>query len=276
MNIRLLATKLHIPNWNESNLLRPRLLEQLSAGLQENRKLTLISAPAGYGKTTLVSEWIQSLNDTKRMIAWLSLDEEDNDPARFFSYWLAAFQQVNEFIGKNIQTLVDVPNSKINPLLVELLNDLTSAEIPILLSFEDYHVITNPIIHEALEYFLDHQPSLVHLVLTTRQDPPLPIPRLRARKQLTEIRARDLRFTPDEVKQFFLQSMKIDMVEESARVLEERTEGWAVGLQLAGLVIQKQADPREFIETFSGNHRYILDYLADEVIRQQEEDLRTS
>lgn len=270
----ILATKLHIPTWQESIMPRPRLLEQLTAGLQEHHKLTLISAPAGYGKTTIVTDWIHSLSDSNPKIAWLALDEADNDLTRFFSYWLAAFQQAEKSIGEKLQPLINSPNLNVNSLLDELLNDLTAMDIFIIIYFEDYHVITNHIIHEALEYFLDHQPEQVHVVMTTRQDPPLPIPRLRARRQLTEVRARDLRFSSEETLQFFSHSMKVNVTNESARALEERTEGWAVGLQLAGLVIQNLSDPRHFIETFRGSHRYVLDYLAEEVIRRQEEPLR--
>ncbi len=298
MAIRLLATKFHIPPWRAAALPRPRLLEQLTAGLRENRKLTLISAPAGYSKTTLVSSWLHQLageqgsrgageksspllpgSSAPLRFIWLSLDEADNDPARFLSYWLAAFQQVAESISEKIQPLLSLPPLRlppINVLLDELLNELAALEFPILLTLDDYHLITNPQIHQALDYFIDHQPAQIHLVLTTRADPPLPLARLRARGQMTEIRARDLRFTPEEERRFFELSLNLALAEDSLRALDERTEGWAVGLQLAGLALQNQSDAlrQRFIETFRGSHRYVLDYLAEEVIRQQGEEIR--
>lgn len=270
----LLATKFHRPPPRARGVVRARLLEQLTAGLHKPSRLTLISAPAGYGKTTLAAEWLRSLRGNSRL-AWLSLDEDDNDPARFIGYWLGAFQQVDKGIGKDIWSLLDTPHlPPINGLLDELLNDLATIETPIVLVLDDYHVITNLQIHEALEYFINHQPEQVHLVITTREDPPLPLARLRARGQLTEIRARDLRFTPEEARRFLDLSLNLSLTEEALHTLDERTEGWAAGLQLAALALQHQADPATFIETFRGSHRYVLDYLAEEVIRQQGENVQ--
>jgi LuxR family maltose regulon positive regulatory protein len=275
MKVRLLATKFHIPPWRAASVPRPRLLEQLSAGLRECRKLTLISAPAGYGKTTLITEWLHSLIGGEQQIAWLSLDDADNDPGRFLSYLLAAFPRTDKAAGEKIDPMLDLPQlPPVNTLMDEFINDLIAIGEPILLTLEDYHVISNPVIHEALTYFISHQPASVHLVIITRQDPPLPLPRLRARAEITEIRARDLRFTPEEVRQFFIRTMKLELAKEAANMLEERTEGWAVGLQLAGLALQNMTNPQRFIETFRGSHRYVLDYLAEEVIRQQGEEMR--
>lgn len=276
MKTRLLATKFHIPTWRATGVPRPRLVELLTAGLRENRKLTLVCAPAGYGKTTLVTGWIDSLSGANHRAAWLALDEADNDPARFFSYWLAAFQQLDESISAKIQPLFSLPQlPPIGMVLDELLNELAALEDPILLTLDDYHLISSSQIHEALEYFLDHQPAQCHLVILTRQDPPLPLARLRARGQMTEVRASDLRFTPEEARQFFINSMKLNLTDEAADVLEARTEGWAVGLQLAGLALQHMTDPQRFIETFRGSHRYVLDYLAEEVIHQLGEEIRS-
>jgi LuxR family transcriptional regulator, maltose regulon positive regulatory protein len=275
MNIRLLATKFHIPPSRSVGITRPRLLEQISSGLHENHKLTLVSAPAGYGKTTLVAEWFHSLKNEKLGVAWLSLDEADNDLARFLSYWLAAFQLVNESFSEKIQPFLNLPQfPPVKTLLDELLNELAVLKTPTLIGIEDYHIITNPLIHEALEYFIDHQPAGVHLILTTREDPLLPLSRLRARGQMTEIRARDLRFTPQEARQFFDLSLNLSLSDETLRALDERTEGWAAGLHLAALALQNQPDPAAFIETFRGSHRYVLDYLAEEVIRQQDEEIQ--
>lgn len=278
MHSRLLATKFHIPPWRAGLIARPRLLEQLQRGLDEKRKLSLISAPAGYGKTTLVTEWIVSLQSTnlpepsKR--CWLSIEEADNDPLRFMRYFLAAFQQADPALSAQAQSLLEMPNLPPLPaLLDDLLNNLAAVEAPLVLVLDDYHLITNPQIHQALEYFLDHQPASIHLVLTTRVDPPLPLARFRARRQITELRARDLRFTPDEARAFFGLA-NLPLAENALRALDERTEGWAAGLQLAALALQHQPDPIPFIETFRGSHRYVLDYLAGEVIHQQGEEIR--
>ena len=277
MTIRLLATKFHSPPWRAAAVARPRLLQRLTAGLQENRKLTLVSAPAGYGKTTLITGWIHALvqQGDKPRVGCLSLDEADNEPTRFWRYWLATFQQADKSVSEKIQPLLNLPQlPPVTVLLDDLLNDLAALESPLLLALDDFHLISDPAICEALAYFLDHQPAHIHLVLTTRADPPLPLARLRARDQMTEIRTSDLRFTLEEARQFFAHSLSLALSDESVRALDERAEGWAVGLHLAGLALQHQADPQPFIESFRGSHRYVLDYLAEEVIRQQGPELR--
>ncbi|PKO16118.1 MAG: hypothetical protein CVU39_08820 [Chloroflexi bacterium HGW-Chloroflexi-10] len=275
MQNRLLETKFHMPPQRTGEMSRPRLMNLLNAGLEKKRKLALISAPAGYGKTTLIAEWLHGL-EIPCHVAWLSLEEGDNETFRFFSYWINAIHRVRENVGKHAKTVLGMPNlPSITTLMDELLNELSTVEESLILVLDDYHVIHNTQIHEALEYFLEHLPIQVHLVITTRQDPPLPLARMRARGQMTEIRARDLRFSAEEARLFFISSMKLDISEEIAGQLEERTEGWAVGLQLAGLALQNLADPQHFIETFRGSHRYVLDYLAEEVIRQQEEEIRS-
>ena len=278
MTLRLLATKFHVPPWRAGLVARPRLLEELQHGLEEKFKLTLISAPAGYGKTTLVVEWLTNLQpkipNQQSKISWLSLDESDNDFARFLRYFLASFQQADRSLGEQVQSLLEMPGLPPLPnLLDDLLNDLAMLDFPIVLVLDDYHVITNPQIHAALEYFIEHQPASTHLVLTTRADPPLPLARLRARRQMTELRARDLRFTVDEANAFFGLA-NTPLAENALRALDKRTEGWAAGLQLAALAMQYQPDPAAFIETFRGSHRYVLDYLAGEVIQQQDEEMR--
>jgi LuxR family maltose regulon positive regulatory protein len=277
MDTRLLATKFHIPPWRAAAVARPRLMERITAGVREQRKLTLVSAPAGYGKTTLVTGWLHALKQEAGNLraGWLSLDDADNEPVRFWHYWLAAFRQVDEALSERINPLLSLPQLPLLTLLLDdLLNDLAAMKAPGLLILDDYHTITQPQLHEALAYFIDHQPAHFHLVLTTRADPPLPLARLRARSQLTEIRAQELRFTPEEARHFFNRSLNLPLAEESLRALEERTEGWAAGLQLAGLALQQQAEPQRFIETFRGSHRYVLDYLAEEVIHQQGDELR--
>jgi len=272
MTVRLLATKFHIPACRTAEVPRPRLKNLLDAGLLERRKLALVSAPAGYGKTTLVAQWLHALVQEEHRVGWLSLDPTDNEPERFLAYFLGAFQRANESLGEKLQPFFELPQlPSPQHVLDELINMLAALDGNTLLVLEDYHRISNPAVHGTLEYFLDHQPAGVHIILTTRQDPPLPLPRLRARGQLTEIRARDLRFTLDEARSFLLQSAAADLVDRAAGLLEERTEGWAVGLQLAALALQNSRDPERFLRTFHGSHRYVLDYLAEEVLRQQGE-----
>ncbi len=274
----ILTTKLHIPPQRADLVGRPRLIEQLDAGLSEGRKLTLASAPAGYGKTTLVVDWIAHLKANKinsqPKIAWLSLDELDNDAVRFMRYFLAAFRHVDEMLGVQAQSLLEMPGpSPLSTLVDFLLNDLAVMGEHLVIVLDDYHLITNPDIHTALEYFLDHQPASTHLVLTTRADPPLPLARFRVRRQMTEIRAHDLRFLAEEARALFGLA-NLPLAEQALRALDERTEGWAAGLQLAALALQRQPDPAAFIETFRGSHRYVLDYLAGEVIAQQDAEMR--
>ncbi|KPL72049.1 hypothetical protein ADN00_16350 [Ornatilinea apprima] len=274
MNIRLLSTKFHTPAGRETGVPRQRLLERLNHGLAEQRKLSLVSAPVGYGKTTLVSDWCRSLGDTVSF-GWVTLDDKENDPERFLCYWLALFQQMDEATREPIQILFTLPQfPPMTIVMDDLLNILADLPTRLVVVLDDYHLIHNPQIHDALDYFLDHLPSQVHLVVITRQDPPLSLARMRARGQMTEIRAHDLRFSTEEAQRFFAQSLKLHLSADVLETLEERTEGWAAGLQLAGLALQNQADPQRFIETFRGSHRYVLDFLAEEVIRQQKEDIR--
>ncbi len=271
---RLLETKFHTPLWRSDGVMRPRLLDRLQAGLTEQRKLTLVSAPAGYGKTTLITSWIYSFTESTRNI-WLSLEKSDNEPARFLSYWATAWNRISDFALENILELLDTPQlPPFQNILDEVINALARLEEPAILVLDDYHTITNSLIHEMLEYFLEHQPRQAHLVIITRSDPPLPLARLRARSQMVEIRASDLRFTEEEASHFFSQSMQLVLEEEDIHSLEMRTEGWAVGLQLAALALKNLPNPQNFVETFRGSHRYVLDYLAEEVIRQQSKGVR--
>ncbi len=271
---RLLETKFHTPPWPSDGVIRSRHLDQLQAGLIEQRKLTLVSAPAGYGKTTLITSWLYSFTESTRNI-WLSLEKSDNEPARFLSYWATAWNRISDLPLENIQDLLDMPQlPPFQSILDEVINPLVHLKEPAILVLDDYHTITNSLIHEMLEYFLKHQPHQAHLVIITRSDPPLPLARLRARRQMDEIRASDLRFTDEEASHFFKQSMQLMLEEEDIHSLEMRTEGWAVGLQLAALALKNLPDPQNFVETFRGSHRYVLDYLAEEVIRQQEDDIR--
>jgi LuxR family maltose regulon positive regulatory protein len=270
----LLETKFHTPIWRSDGVIRPRLLDQLQSGLIEQRKLTLVSAPAGYGKTTLITSWLYSFPESTRNI-WLSLEKSDNEPARFLSYWATAWHRISDFVLENILELLDTPQlPPFQNILDEVINALARLKEPAILVLDDYHSITNSLIHEMLEYFLEHQPHQAHLVIITRSDLSLPLARLRARRQMVEIRASDLRFTEEEAHHFFNQSMQITLEEDDIHSLEMRTEGWAVGLQLAALALKNLPDPQNFVETFRGSHRYVLDYLAEEVIRQQSNDIR--
>jgi LuxR family maltose regulon positive regulatory protein len=217
---RLLETKFHTPLWRSNGVIRPRLLDQLQAGLQEQRKLTLVSAPAGYGKTTLITSWLHSIKDSTRTI-WLSLEKSDNDPARFLSYWATAWNRISDFELENILELLDTPQlPPYQSILDDAINALASLDEPAVLVLDDYHIITTPLIHEMLEYFLEHQPHQAHLVIITRSDPPLPLPRLRARGQMVEIRATALRFTEEEASHFLNQSMPLTLKDEYIHSLE--------------------------------------------------------
>jgi LuxR family maltose regulon positive regulatory protein len=275
----LLKTKLHIPHRRPDTVPRSLLIKQLNERIQ--RKLTLIIAPAGYGKTSLASEWIHALqSDTaeapfNNWITWLSLEEADSEPMHFLSYVIAALQQVAPEIGVGAFSLFEMAQSPpINTILNELINDIAGLDYNIMLVLDDYHVISHPEIHEALRYLVEHQPHQIHLVITSREDPPLPLSRLRARGEMAEIRMHDLRFSLDETTQFFSRSMNLDLESEVINVLETRTEGWIAGLQLAGFVLKNLPEPQAFMETFSGSHRYVLDYLTDEVIQSQDEEVR--
>jgi len=255
------------------------LIERLTTGLR--RKLTLISAPAGFGKTTLVTAW---LNGAERTFAWLSLDEGDNDPVRFLRYLISALQQIDAGIGQAAQSLLGSPQlPAANLAMTTLINDLSTAPKPFVLVLDDYHHIRVEWIHEAVEFLITHQPPQLHLVLITRVDPPLPLPRLRVRGQVTEIRADDLRFTTIESAAFLNQTLGWTLDAQLVAALETRTEGWIAGLQLASLALQVPLSMQgqatdsiaDFIAAFSGSHRHVIDYLADEVLVRQPDEIRS-
>jgi LuxR family maltose regulon positive regulatory protein len=251
-------------------VLRPRLIGQLNEGL--HRKLTLISASAGFGKTTLVIEWIAGC---ERPAAWLSLDEGDNDPTRFLTYLVAALQTIAANIGKGMLDLLQAPQpSSIESILTTLLNDISTIPNNFVLVLDDYHVIDSKPFDEALTFLLEHLPPQMHLVIATREDPHLPLARLRARGQLTELRAADLRFTPTEAAEFLNQMMGLNLSAEDIAALETRTEGWIAGLQLAAISMHGHQDPASFIKSFTGSHHFVLDYLLEEVLQQQSESVQ--
>ena len=271
----ILAIKLYVPPPRTKVVLRPNLILRLSEGLSASRKLTLISAPAGFGKTTLISEWVATC---KRPVAWLSLDKGDNDPTCFLMYLVAAMQTVVPKIGVGVSGILQALQSKpppIESLLPTLLNELTDISENFTLVLDDYHVIEAQPLHQALTFLIDHLPSQLHLVVVTREDPPLPLARWRSRGQLNELRAADLRFTSTETAEFLNQGMGLNLSAEDITALEYRTEGWIAGLQLAVLSMQGRKDISSFVAAFRGTHRYILDYLSEEVLNRQEPSKQT-
>lgn len=261
----ILATKLYIPPPPLHVIVRPRLVERLNEGL--HRKLTLISAAAGFGKTTVVSEWVAGCGYA---VAWLSLDEGDNDPLRFLTYLVAALQTIAPGLGEGVMAVLRSPQPPpMESILTTLLNDITPIAEHFVLVLDDYHLIDASPIDHALAFLLEHLPPTMHLVIATREDPPLPLARLRARRQLTELRVTDLRFTLSEVAGFLNQVMGLRLSEDDIAALETRTEGWIAGLQLAALSMQGQQDASHFIKSFTGSNRFVLDYLAEEVLHQQ-------
>ncbi len=268
---QILATKIYIPTPRPNAVLRPRLLDRLNAGLYG--KVTLISAPAGFGKTTLVTEWMSTV---ERLGVWLSLDVRDSDPVRFLRYVIATLQTVAPEIGASIlKSLESAQSSSLTSLLTPLLNEFTMMPYDIILVLDDYHVIDNSEIDEGLAFLIANQPPNLHLVIITREDPQLPVARLRARGQLTELRVADLRFTTEEAMLFFSQTMDLKLSSDAIKTLETRTEGWIAGLQLAALSLQGHSDKAQFIESFSGSNQYVLDYLLEEVMQQQSEEIQT-
>ena len=236
--------------------------------------MTLISAPAGFGKTTLVSEWVAGCD---RPVAWLSLDEGDNDPTRFLIYLVSALRTIMANIGEGVLRVLQSPQPpSIESILIALLNEIATISDHFVLVLDDYHLIDSKSVDEALTFLLEHLPPQMHLVITTREDPGLPLARLRARSQLTELRAADLRFTSSEAADFLNQVMGLNLSVEDTSILENRTEGWVTGLQLAALSMQGKQDVASFIRAFAGDHRYIVDYLVEEVIQRQFEPVRVS
>ena len=273
MSLPLIYTKLYFPPARFNIVPRPRLMRKLNNGLRG--PLTLISAPVGYGKTTLMSDWHAGLEE-EYPAAWLSLDSNDNDLERFLIYLSAALESIKPGIVENTVSLLNSPQlPPIEAVLSTLINDLDSYDQDLVLALDDYHLITNSAIHEAVSFILDHCPSQFHLVLLTRVDPPFPLARLRVRNELVEIRAADLRFTGGEVEDFLTKIMKIELAIADIIALEAQTEGWIAGLQLAALSIQGADNFSAFVEKFSGSHHYVVDYMIEEVLSRQPEDIKS-
>lgn len=293
MSIPVLATKLYIPPPPPRAVRRPRLVEQLTEGV--HRKLTLISAPAGFGKTTVVREWVAT---SGTHVAWLSLDEGDSDPARFLTYLIAALRTIVPGIGESLLGALQSPQLPSNEaVLTPLLNEIAAIPYQVILVLDDYHAIDSKAtvpgggpefpqpqpgaspgtgregVDSALTFLLKHLPPQMHLVIATREDPQLPLPRLRGRGELTELRAADLRFTPSEAAGFLNEAMGLRLSAQDVAALERRTEGWIAGLQLAAILMQDHKDASGFIESFTGSHRFVMDYLVEEVLQHQPESV---
>ena len=265
----LLETKFYFPRWRPGQVPRPRLVERMDRGAQS--KLTLISAPPGFGKTTLLAEWLAAPSSKMGEVAWLSLDQSDSHPPTFWTYVFAALQRIRPGVGKGgaISMLQSPQPPPIETLLVTVLNEVAADSDHLTLVLDDYHVIEAGAVHDGIGFLLDHLPPQMHLVVASRADPAVPLPRLRASGELTEVRAADLRFTPDEAAAFLNGAMGLNLTPRDVAALESRTEGWIAALQLAALSMQGQGDVARFISAFTGDDRYIVDYLVEEVLKRQ-------
>ncbi|MBN2047480.1 MAG: tetratricopeptide repeat protein [Anaerolineaceae bacterium] len=282
MSTTLLATKFYHPRPRANFVSRPRLLARLNAGFYQSgnfrRKLTLVSAPAGYGKTSLMADWLERLPEEIASV-WFSLDGGDNDPIRFLIYLNAALSTADAPVdasgGDPIRSLLQSPQPPpAETVLTLLINRAAEAALPMVLAIDDYHLIQSPLIHRQLQYLLDHLPPCLHVVLLTREDPLLPVARWRTRGELLEIRQADLRLTNEEIETFLCERMELNLGSGDLAALERRTEGWIAGLQLAALSMREKEDLPGFIQSFTGSSRYILDYLIEEVFNQQPPDMQ--
>lgn len=274
MSELLLATKLYLPPLRREMVSRPHLVEQINAGLHQ--KLTFISAPAGFGKTTLLSEWAIK---SPRPVTWIALDEADNDVNRFFSYIVAALQSIDERMGRTVYTLLQAPQEPpAISLVTTLINDITPTSTPFSLVLDDFHFLADLPLLEAIRFLIEHQPTHMHLMIATRKDPPLPLARLRAQGQMTELRMDDLRFSYEEATLFLNETMGLTLAMDDTATLESRTEGWVAGLQLAALSLQRfhtQDSRSGFIHNFAGDDRHIMDYLVEEIFNQQTPEVQS-
>jgi len=276
--VPLLKTKLHVPLVRPQLVSRPRLIERLNEGLRPGRTLTLVSAPAGYGKTTLLGEWVGRLDQP---VAWVSLDESDGDLARFLAYLVAALQTVDPRIGLAVPGMLRPPRpAPTATILTTLINDVADCSAPgvltrLVLVLDDYHAIEAQPVQDAVTFLLDHLPAHVHVVIATRADPPLPLARLRGRGQLVELRAADLCFTAQEAAEFLERVMGLSLSGEEVHALAARTEGWITGLQIAAMSMQGRHDVGHLVRAFTGSHRHVLDYLLEEILERQPESVQT-
>ena len=272
MAMPVLATKLFVPPPRPQVLSRPRLIKKLNEGITAGHTLTLISAPAGFGKTTVLSEWVAACRraDPALRVGWVSLDESDNDPVRFMSYLVAAYNTGDDAAG----LAPSDPTRSVESTLASMVNDAARSPGRVLLVLDDFQLIEDASIRDAITFLLDHAPPNLHLTIASRSDPLLPVARLRARNELTELRAADLRFTPDETAQFLAQATGVVLSAEEISALEARTEGWIAGLQLAALSLRERSNPSEFVAAFTGSNHYIIDYLIEEVLERAAVNVR--
>ena len=267
----LLATKLNIPHTRPDHLGRSRLIQRLDQGMA--REMLLVCTPAGFGKTTLLADWAAT---AKWPVAWLSLDPEDSDPTRFWRYVVAALDRVREGLAEHLLPLLSPPGVVSSQgTVTALVNQLQASPDELTLVLDDYHLLQSQPIHDGMAFLLGHLPPQLHVAIASRSDPPLPLARLRARGQLVELRAADLRFTPEESTALLREAWGLDLAPEAEAALGNRTEGWAVGLQLAALSLRERPDPNAFLAAFAGTHRYVLDYLSEEVLERQPDRVRT-
>jgi len=272
VNSRIIQTKLQIPRLHPKLVARNRLNNRIESGLAAGHQLTLVAAPAGFGKTTAICNW---LYQTRFNRSWLSLDESDDETITFWMYFIASIQTVlPDFAKSTYNAFIQNPPSSIVNYLPVLLNEISQLDKILVMVLDDYHVITNPQIHDSIQFLLDHQPQQLHLIIVTRADPPLSIARLRAQRSLTELRAEDLRFTYDEACILLNDIIGLELTASDVKLLESRTEGWGVGLLLAAQSIQGRKNKSEFINSFSGNQYFILEYLIEEVLNRQKTETR--
>ena len=271
MSSPLLTTKLYIPSLRHGIISREKLIEQLNTGRES--KLILISAPAGYGKTTLLAEWIKQQSNS---VCWISLDELDNDLKRFFSYLIASLQTIDITIPESLLAkLIDQRSETVTEFITHLVYQITPLSKTIYLVLDDYHLITNPEIHQGLSYLLENLPPEMHLIIAARSDPLLRLAKLRAQGELCEIRVNDLRFSIGEAAQYFNDQMGLGLTLSDISTLMQKTEGWIVGIQLAGISLQNNPDKHQFVLSFAGDNRFIADYLFDEALHRQPYHIRT-
>lgn len=266
----ILSTKLSIPPLRSRLVTRPQLIQRLNQGL--NCGFILVSAPAGYGKSTLISSWLSRLEFPA---TWISLDDSDNDLLRFLTYLVAALQAINPTIEADFQSSLSFDAQvEVESLLVPLINQLVNINQSFCLVLDDYHAIQNQVVHQAVSFLLEHRPAALHLIIVTRADPPLPLARMRVRSEMVEIRMADLRFSTQEAADFLDNTMELTVSPEDVALLTLRTEGWIAGLQMAALSMKHSDDISGFISTLTGSHHYIFDYLIDEILNQQPDEIR--
>lgn len=272
MDTPLLGTKLFVPSLRPGLVARPRLVERLNSAL--TTPLTLVSAPAGFGKTTVLTQWANSLTPIAPL-AWIQLDESDNDPVRFWEYFIAAVRILKPTVGEGASAALHAPQAYTGQAMLTLLiNDITTMLDDFVLVLDDYHLVKAEAVHDAVNYLVDHCPTSMHIVMASRTDPNISLAHMRGRGTLTEIRADDLRFTMPEAEDFFLESHNIKLKPDQLIALNDKAEGWVVGLRMAALALQKPVDKEKFVDSFTGSQRYVMDYLLEEVLNQQTSDVR--